>query len=357
MKVLHVITYLSDSGGAEKLLEDLLPEIKEEGIDVSVAVLVDLATRNKKILLEHGIQIISLGKGNRIYSIIKMINLIPKMRNFDIVHSHLTAPFLMCAFNKFFCKAKIVNTIHLADSRLRHIKLLSVIEKWAISRYDTIIACSGEAEKSLKVFMGNRKLNIITINNGIKLNKIYQALPVALNRKENELIIMMVALFRPQKNHETLIRATKLLPNNFKTYLIGHGELMEQMKTLAAELGIENRVIFLGQRNDVPQLLKASDFLVLSSHVEGLSLSSIEGMAAGKPFIASSVPGLIELVEGYGELFEDGNAEQLADIIKRLSENECEYNEVAMRCRNRAMSYDIKNTAEGYINVYNNLFL
>ncbi len=356
MKVLHAINYLSDGGGAEKLMEDLLPAIKSRGVDVSVAVLRDIDTENSRYLRSQGIEIINIGGGESLYGIRKMLKLLPVMKKFDIVHTHLTAPFLYGAFNKAFCKARFVHTVHNTDSKMRHSAVLKHLERWAIRRYDSVITCSQEAEDSLRLFIGETNDNILTINNGVRLSKIFNAKPiVSLKKCEEEKIILMVAVFRAQKNQETLIRATKLLPDNFQTYFVGYGGLLDQMEALSRQLGLEKRVHFLGKRTDVPTLLKTADFIVLSSHFEGLSLSSIEGMAAGKPFIASDVPGLHEMVSGYGELFEDGNAQQLADIILRLANEPQEYNEVANRCLERAKEFDIDKMADGYISVYKSL--
>ncbi len=353
MKVLHVINALSDGGGAEKLMEDLLPAVKHKGIDVSVAVLMDMDSKNSQHIKDAGIEIIPIGSGKRLYSIPKMLKLIKVMKRFDIVHSHLTQPFLMCAFDSLFCKAKIVHTIHSTESRMRHLCLFKLIERWALKRYDTLIACSKEAEDKLRLFLGQTGKDITTINNGIKLDKFINASPLQLKKNEKEKVIMMVAIFRDPKDQETLIRATKLLPYNYSTYFVGYGPLLEKRKSLVKELKMEDRIHFLGKRTDVPQLLKSSDFVVLSSHYEGLSLSSIEGMAAGKPFIASDVPGLREIVGGHGLLFEDGNSRQLADIILRLSENEQEYQQVASKCSQRANDFNIETTATEYVKVYN----
>ena len=68
-----------------------------------------------------------------------------------------------------------------------------------------------------------------------------------------------------------------------------------KVNALNIELNVSDRVHFLGVRTDVPTLLKAADIVVMSSHFEGLSLSNIEGMAAGKPFVASDVDGIPNL--------------------------------------------------------------
>ena len=355
MKVLHVITYLSDGGGAEKLLEDLLPTMKEKGIDVSVAVLRDIDTQNSRTLKEKGVNIIKVGDGYRLYSPFKMIKLISIMNQFDVVHTHLTPPFLMGAFNKTFCRAKLVCTVHNTDSKFRHIPILRSLEKWAYGRYDALIACSKEAEDALRKFWDDGKTRILTVNNGVKLDKFINAQPSEEIFKIQGKKIVMVAVFRAQKDHECLIRAAGLLTEDYHVFFIGYGGLLEKMKELAESLGISNRIHFLGKRTDVPSILKASDIVVLSSHYEGLSLSSIEGMAAGKPFVASDVPGLREMVKGYGILFEESNAERLASELKKLGEDKDYYDKIAIRCLLRAKSFDMKNMAESIINVYKNI--
>ena len=62
--------------------------------------------------------------------------------------------------------------------------------------------------------------------------------------------------------------------------------MRKQCEILVHDCGVDDRVLFLGIRSDVPQLLKTADVTVMSSHFEGLSLSSIEGMTVGKPFVA-----------------------------------------------------------------------
>ena len=83
----------------------------------------------------------------------------------------------------------------------------------------------------------------------------------------------------------------QLLPLEVKLVLAGEGVLKKKCQDLVETLKLKERVVFLGLRMDIPQLLKTADVVVLSSKYEGLSLSSIEGLAAGKPFVASDVPG------------------------------------------------------------------
>lgn len=355
MKVLHVINYLSDGGGAEKLMEELLPQMKMNGVDVSVAVLRSMDTQNSRNIIRSGVKIIPIGTGNRLYSPVKMLRLSRIMRDYDIVHSHLTAPFLSCAFNKFFTKARLVYTLHNTDTRFRHSIFGSYLEKLVLGLYDSVICCSREAELALRSFLGNNKINICTINNGINLAKFQHAGTCEELEKYDCRKIVMVAVFRAQKDHETLINAIKLLPRKYQAFFVGYGERMIEMQRLSYSLNLSDRVHFLGKRTDVPQILKSADFIVLSSHYEGLSLSSIEAMSVGKPFIASDVPGLHELVKGYGVLFDEGNADQLAKEIVSLDKNLERYRDVCAKCLSRSADYDIKQMAEKYMRLYNSL--
>ena len=109
----------------------------------------------------------------------------------------------------------------------------------------------------------------------------------------------------------------------------------------------------MGIRNDIPQLLKASDIVVMSSHWEGFGLAAVEGMAAGKPVLASDVDGLAQVVEGAGILFPQGDAETLAGMIQNLMKDHLYYQQVAERCLQRASDYDIQRTVNGYEEIYN----
>ena len=144
----------------------------------------------------------------------------------------------------------------------------------------------------------------------------------------------------------------QLLPEEYHLLLVGDGVRINECKQLAHTLGVEKRVHFLGIRTDVPNLLKAADVVVMSSHHEGLSLSNLEGMAAGKPFIASNVDGLREIVTGYGILFPHEDEKALAAIIQQLCNDSQYASTIAIRCQQRAFEYDISKMVAAYNAVY-----
>lgn len=165
----------------------------------------------------------------------------------------------------------------------------------------------------------------------------------------------MVAGFRWEKDQDTLIKAIQFLPEEFHLFLIGDGVRRQELEALIKELHLENRIHLMGIRSDVANLLHAADYVVMSSHFEGLSLSSVEGMSVGKPFIASDVDGLREVVKDAGLLFPHQDANALANEIIRLDNDKDLYNAVALACKERAKEYDISKMVDGYINIYNSL--
>ena len=108
--------------------------------------------------------------------------------------------------------------------------------------------------------------------------------------------IFMVAGFRYQKDQPTAINSLKFLPKNYHLFLVGDGPECNKCQQLVNEQNLSERVHFLGKRSDVASLLKSADICVISSHWEGFGLAAVEGMAAGKPVVASNIPGVAEVV-------------------------------------------------------------
>jgi len=112
---------------------------------------------------------------------------------------------------------------------------------------------------------------------------------------------------------------------------------------------------FLGIRGDVSGVLKAADFVVQSSHIDGFCLAAVEGMAAGKPVIVSDIPGLKDVVGDAGVLFPHADPVSLAQEIAHLAHDEQYCHEVASRCSERAKHFGLDKMLQGYMSVYTTL--
>lgn len=359
MKILHVITSL-EIGGAEKLIVDILPMFRECGHEVEVAIFYGAETPFKKELEDKKIKVHSFGLGS-VYNLLHVLRLRKLINSFDIVHTHNFTPQYYTVFAKLlsFSKVKLVTTEHSTHNRRRDKALFKLIEPFVYNQYDKIICISKKAEENLTEYLGSTS-GVLTINNGINTQAFQEAMPANLLNSmkvaEDAKIIMQVAGFRKAKDQDCVIRSLKHLPENVVAVFVGDGERRSKCEELAKELGVAKRVFFLGVRSDIPALLKRSDIVVMSSHWEGLSLSSVEGMAAGKPMIASDVEGLREVVGGAGLLFEKSNEKELAKHINELLSNADYYEMIVKRCEGRSKDYDIKTMVDGYENVYKELF-
>lgn len=351
MRILHIITSLH-TGGAEKLLVDLLPRFRDMGHDVELLLFDGTETPFHKELSNAGIKIHSLSKGGNVYNPINIFRVREYLKRFDIIHTHNTACqyFASIASRLSRHKGKLVTTEHNTTNRRRGIPFFRLIDKWMYQRYERIICIADSTASNLEDFIGKDQ-NIRVINNGIDVSK-FRAASQNKVYPDKEVIISMIAAFRPQKNQDALIKAMSLLPDNYRLWLVGDGIRRKSLEALTDSLGLNNRVEFLGVRTDIPAIMEKSHIIVLSSHWEGFGLSSVEGCASGRPVIASDVQGLREVIGGAGILFPDGDYEKLAQEISHLSTDSDYYDLIAKRCQNRANDYDINKMARRYNEVY-----
>lgn len=351
MRILHVITSLY-TGGAEKLLVDLLPRFRDMGHDVELLLFDGTETPFYKDLLNAGIKIYSLSIGGNVYNPINILRIRKYLALFDIIHTHNTACqyYVSIASRLSTHNSKLITTEHNTTNRRRRLPLFRHIDKWMYQRYERIICIADSTASNLENFIGSSSL-IQVISNGIDVSKFRSQSYNKINSNKN-IIISMIAAFRAQKNQDALIWAMSLLPDNYRLWLVGDGERRGSLEALTAQLGLNDRVEFLGVRTDIPAIMEKSHIIVLSSHWEGLSLSSVEGCASGRPVIASDVQGLREVVGGAGILFPDGDYNRLAKEIIHLATDTDYYNHIVERCQNRANDYDINTMAQRYNDVY-----
>ena len=353
MRVLHVITSLK-IGGAEKLMVDLLPRLKSKNIECELLTFDGTRTPFRQDLENAGVVVHDFGQGVSPYSLRNIVKLMPYLRKYDIVHTHNTACQLFAAIGSVLCSVVLCTTEHTTSNRRRGWRWYAPIDRWMYSRYKKVICISQIAENNLCTYIGKDCKNILTVNNGVNINRYFKA-PISTELESiapNSRKLIMVAGFRWEKDQDTIIKALRYLPSHFHLFLVGDGVRRFELESLAKEENVNQRVHFLGIRNDVPNLLHAADYIIMSSHFEGLSLSSVEGMSIGKPFIASDVDGLREVTSGAGLLFPHQDSEALAKQIEKLEKSPHLYNSTAALCLERAQQFDISKMVEGYLNVY-----
>jgi glycosyltransferase involved in cell wall biosynthesis len=160
----------------------------------------------------------------------------------------------------------------------------------------------------------------------------------------NKKVVVMVAWFGLRKGHHTLIdsavHVTKKIPNVL-FLLVGDGRLKKTSMDRARQWRLQDHFVFLGYREDIPEILTASDLAVLPSVIEGLPRSLLEAMAAGLPVVASRLDGIAELVvhEKTGLLTAPGSASALSQAIVKLLSDPQRCKEMGLQGRRRVESH------------------
>lgn len=364
MKVLQITNSLL-SGGAEKLVTETTIRFRQKGVQADVLLLDGSATPFlQKLQRITNVSIFTFSnansKGYSIYNPLAIFKIRKLLIQYDIIHVHLFPALYWTAIANWFCLSKniILITEHNTTNRRRNYSLFRFLDRIIYKQFSEIITISDAVDQSLKNHLGSGFKNFIKIYNGIDLDTISKALPYPKSKfgiAEDKVVLLQVASFTPQKDQETLLNAVSILPPNFVLLLVGDGPLRVELMDKATALSVRDRVQFLGIRSDVPRLLKTADIVVLSSHYEGLSLSSVEGMASGKPFVASDVPGLTEVVKGAGKLFEDSNEIALKNNILLLANDPDCYQKTVQLCQEKSKQFDIHQMVKRYIERYHAL--
>jgi glycosyltransferase involved in cell wall biosynthesis len=175
-------------------------------------------------------------------------------------------------------------------------------------------------------------------------------------------IVLSVGVLRAQKAHGVLIRAAEAVAREApeaRFLIAGTGPEGERLRRLVGELGLEQSVLLLGHRRDVPDLLAAADVAVSSSDFEGSPLAVMEYMAAGKAIVATRVGGVPDLIEDgvHGLLVERRDAAALAGAILRFLGDAELRGRVGLQARERQRrEFDIGVTVQAVEALYEELF-
>lgn len=207
--------------------------------------------------------------------------------------------------------------------------LLATGERFLSKTTDRIIAVSETLRQELIAKEGLPSDKIITIYNGIETGRTC-AHPFRERRhilRELGLpslgqVVGTVARLAPQKGIIHFLKAAAMLARDYQVnfLVVGDGPLRQQLQAEAISLGLANRVVFAGERRDVPAILPVFDVFVLPSLTEGFPLTILEALAAGRPVVATRVGGIPEIIKDNhtGLLVRPGEPAELALAIARL---------------------------------------
>jgi glycosyltransferase involved in cell wall biosynthesis len=186
---------------------------------------------------------------------------------------------------------------------------------------DRYLAVSRDIARELVEELGWPEEKVEVSYNAVDVARVEVTAPPGLREQlggsETRPLVLTPARLDAQKGHRVLLKAIVSVPDAVFV-LAGEGHEREPLEGLAAQLGIAERVRFLGRREDVPQLLATCDVFALPSLYEGSSLAVLEAMAAGVPVVSSAIGGTDELIEDgeSGLLVPPGDADALAAALR-----------------------------------------
>ncbi|MEY3299179.1 MAG: hypothetical protein RLZZ597_2439 [Cyanobacteriota bacterium] len=326
MRILFIITRSDAVGGAQVYLKDLSKAFIKDGHDVLVVAGTSVIGEDNFFVrnqipfyacphLCRSIQPI------QDFQSIRFINNIVKTFRPDVISAHSS-------------KAGLIGRI---SARVNHIPCIFTVHGWAFtegvsqpkrSLYKIIeklisplsgkIICVSDYDARIGSEAGIKSSLMTRIYNGIiDIPTVLRAYP--RNNLNPSVSIVMIARFDEPKDHRTLLHAFRSV-HGAKLSLVGDGSNLSSIMALAEDLGLSDKVKFMGFREDIPEILSQAHIFTLISRWEALPLTIIEAMRAGLPVVISDVGGAAEtIVEGVsGFAVPRSNVDVLRDRLNQL---------------------------------------
>lgn len=341
IKVLHIIQG-KHFGGAEQVVLTLARCLNSERVTSSVCCF-ERGLLSEKLshyrIPNYLIQMKS--RRNILIPLLRMIKLARRIE-IDIIHTHSVRSNLIGRMAALFSGKRCITHLHSPVLRdfadFRRGKINEIIDSFTRPIAFRYIAVSHSLRKEMikkgmqpdKIYTVHNAVDFKSLKTSITGNHKKLAIREEFSISQDAIILVLVALLRPRKGVEVIIKAMKSILQNFSNVfllIVGNDDISEdpeygkKLRELTFECGIQSNVIFTGFRNDVPFILSQCNLMILPSLFgEGLPMVILEAMSLGVPVIASKIEGVPEIIEDgvNGFLVSPGNVEQLSNKIIRV---------------------------------------
>jgi len=269
--------------------------------------------------------------------------------NADLLHTHNTKPLLYGVLAARGVRAAVVHTRH--GQRHGAGRRQTALFNLAARQADRIVSVSHDSSR-LALEQGAPAAKLCVIRNGTDIKRF------AFTGGRADGPAVTVARLSAEKDIESLLRAAAMVAaedNAFRLDIAGDGPRRAPLEALSRELGVSQRVRFLGQVDDVPRLLAAASLFVLPSLTEGIALTLLEAMACGLPTVATRVGGNPEVVADTqsGLLVPPQSPAQLAQAILQLRRNPQRARQMGEAGRRRVETvFDVRSMVGQYQDLY-----
>jgi len=335
LKVLHVIDHLG-FGGGQMSVRTIVENITSSKIECLIC---QLRAAPETIPLNAKVITLNYKKYDprTVFALARLC----REHKIDVLHAHLQKSIISCLLVSCFYGVPVVVHEHGAIfSKEAFSSIYRLLLRMLYRRASVIIANSQATANELIKRAAVKKDYIKVIYNSIDFG-IFDYRKVSreesrrnLDISNEDFVIGFVGRLHPVKGVDILIRAFAGLLKQSPRYslvLAGDGPQREYLEALTSQLGIANRVRFLGMLEDIPQIMAAFDVGVVPSRQESFGIALIELMSMKIPVISSGREGLAELVEDKitGLVVRDNNMDEIRLCIQRLAEDECLRNRLA----------------------------
>ncbi len=296
----------------------------------------------------------------------KMVEVVEKF-NLEVLHVHYAIPHAYAAYmaKKMLedkgINVKVVTTLHGTDITLvgSHPTYKTAVE-FSINKSDEVTTVSNSLkEDTLRLFNIEKDIKVVyNFIDGEKYDKAHQTecKRVGLADPE-EKILTHVSNFRPVKRTDDVIKIFNKVQKEIPSKLLMVGDGPERLKAenLVKELKIEDRVLFLGNSNEVEKILCYSDVFLLPSETESFGLAALEAMAASTAVISSNRGGLPEVnIHGKtGYLSEFGDVDDMAKNTITILKDEAVLEEFKKNAKAHIKLFSLENILSVYEGIYN----
>lgn len=293
--------------------------------------------------------------------------------NYDIIHCHTPMGGVLTRIASKAARTtgtKVIYTAHgfhfYKGAPLKNWLLYYPIEKWLSKYTDSLVTINDEDHE-----IANRKFKVenVSLINGVgvnftefipQTNENKQQLRKMYGYTEKDFILIYVGELSYRKQQDFLIDIISRVKNeipNIKLLFIGEGELLESYKTQSINLGVEDRVEFLGFRKDISNLMVIADVAVSSSRQEGLPVNIMEAMSTGLPIVVTDCRGNRDLIENEknGFVISLKDREGFAKAIVKLNHFSALRQEFSNENLRISTKYSLENVMEAMTSMYKSL--
>ena len=361
VRVMHVLNTL-ETGGAEHVVLNVAQHLDRAAFDVHVCSLAgDGPLAREFQALGVPVHAVRRRPGVDLGLPFVLARLIRRER-IDLVHTHNAGPWLYGGLAAKLAGARLCHTEH--SNLFPHQRRMLRAERWLARWTEVIISDSEKVKRHLVERQGVPAGKIRVVVNGVDTRRFGAegGAPAQARRllglNGDQPVVGTVGRLVPVKDHRTLLAAFRRVAEQHpagRLVIVGDGPLRGDLVRLAGTLGLSDRVRFLGERRDIPQLLRAFDLFVLSSVSEGMPLTVLEAMAAGVPVVATRVGGVPEAVvdRETGWLVPPGDPESMAGAVLALLADPARRAALGRRAQERACGqFDVQQMADAYARAY-----